>query len=126
MAWGLVSRDVWSPPGPSPCSYVVIMKFDTLAHMNAWLVSQDRAWLVEEGSHLTSGTWGIEPEIQAGKLVPLSLPPPPPLSADNKPSTQPSMLKVAFLIQINVSVRSALLFALYGVVWYCIALYCVM
>lgn len=35
------------------CRYVVILKFDTLANMNAWLGSEDRKTLLAESAQFT-------------------------------------------------------------------------
>lgn len=80
--------------------YVVIMKFDTMQHLDTWMNSDDRKALLAELGELIEGNY--EHEVRQGAVVAID-------SAKGTPTTSrhtgpPSMLKVALVLHVNVRV----------------------
>jgi antibiotic biosynthesis monooxygenase (ABM) superfamily enzyme len=91
------------------CRYVLIMKFDTLDHLNAWMNSDDRRKLLAEGQKLVAVDNEPPSEIRQGSIVPIesqvSV-----KGGESAPSGPPAMWKVLLLVLIAVCKLARLVF----------------
>ena len=78
------------------------MKFDTLVNLRAWQDSGDRQSLMREATEFLAAPWDQDMELKYGSVVPVAVAVDGDASAG--PAAPPSMLKITFLLHINVRV----------------------
>ncbi len=80
---------------------MIIFKFDTVEHLEAWMSSTDRRALTDEGKAFIIGHMNGDMQVKYGSIVPVDSTAA--AAAAPAPTGPPSMLKVVLLLWLNVS-----------------------